>query len=386
MARIGAILCHWLNNVAALMLLSTVMLFTFVGVAAAHEIRPAIADVELTEERIEIELRFTAETLLAGINLDGLEDTNEAPEADQYDALRAEPGSVVAGKMRNKWSSFRNGVIVKAGNETIMLDLISVRVDEIGDPELPRDSFLTLSAPLPRDGSTVQIGWIAAYGPLIIRQAEGGDDAYAGFLDKGALSEPLPRTGTVSEPASSVFLRYIWVGFDHIVPKGLDHILFVLGLFLLSTRIRPLLTQITIFTVAHTITLALAASGVVSISAAIVEPLIALSIVYVAIENVFTRKLTPWRPFIIFVFGLLHGLGFASVLGEFGLAPGRFVSALVGFNIGVEVGQIAVVATAFLLVGLWFGRKPWYRKVVSIPASLVIAAIGAYWAVERAFF
>ncbi len=386
MTRIRTILGNLLYNVAALAVLSTVILFTLVGAGTAHEIRPAIADVELTEERIEVELRLTVETLLSGINLDGLEDTDEAPEAEQYDAIRIEAPSVVAGKVRNQWSSLRNGVIVKAGDETILLDLDRVRVDEIGDPELPRDTFLTLSAPLPRDGSTVQLGWIPDYGPLIVRQAEGGDDAYAGFLDKGALSEPLPRTGVVSESATSVFLRYIGVGFDHIIPKGLDHILFVLGLFLLSTRFKPLLTQITIFTIAHTITLALAATGVVSVSAAIVEPLIAASIVYVAIENVFTRKLTPWRPFIIFVFGLLHGLGFASVLGEFGLAPGRFVSALVGFNIGVEVGQIAVVTAAYLLVGMWFGSKPWYRKVISIPASLVIAAIGAYWAVERAFF
>lgn len=386
MKRIGVFLSSSRSNVACFALMSIMLLFTFVGTAAAHEIRPAIADVTLSEDRITVDIRLTAETLLAGIDLDGLEDTDEAPEAEEYDALRAEPASVIAGKMRNSWSSLRNGLIVQAGDAQILLDLDRVTVGEIGDVELPRDTEVTLSAPLPRDGSMVQIGWVAANGPLIVRQAEGGDDAYAGFLDNGALSEPLPRVGAVSESASSVLLRYIGVGFDHIIPKGLDHILFVLGLFLLSTRLRPLLTQITLFTVAHTITLALAATGTVSVSAAVVEPLIALSIVYVAIENIFTKNLTPWRPFIIFVFGLLHGLGFASVLGEFGLAPGRFVSALVGFNIGVEVGQITVVAVAFLLVGFWFGKKSWYRSVISIPASLVIAAIGAYWAVERAFF
>ena len=371
---------------AGLAVMSMMFLITFIGAAASHEIRPAIADVELSEDRISVELRLTAETLLAGIDLEGLEDTNEAPEADQYDVLRAEPPIVIAGKIRNSWSSLRNGFFVKVGDDEIFLDLTNVVVDAIGDVELPRDTIISLSAPLPQNGTSVQIGWAAANGPIIVRQVEGGDDAYAGFLSNGALSEPLPRSGAISENATSVLIRYIAVGFDHIIPQGLDHILFVLGLFLLSTRFRPLLTQITIFTVAHTITLALAASGFVSISAAIVEPLIAVSIVYVAIENVFTKKLTRWRPFIIFIFGLLHGLGFASVLSEFGLAPGRFVSALIGFNIGVEVGQIVVVTVAFLAVGLWFGRKPWYRRVISIPASLAIAAVGAYWAVERAFF
>lgn len=362
------------------------LLITFVNSAIAHEIRPAIADVDLSDDRITINMRLTAESLLAEIDLEGLSDTNEAPGAEKYDALRNEPGSVIAGKFRNAWSRMRNDLTVTAGDETILLDLIRISVDEIGDPELPRDTMIEIGAPLPRNGSDVQVGWTAANGPLIVRQAEGGDDAYAGYLENGALSEPLPRSGSVSESASSALLRYVAVGFDHIIPKGLDHILFVLGLFFLSTRMRPLLTQVTIFTIAHTITLALAATGTVSVPGAIVEPLIAASIVYVAVENVFTRKMSPWRPFIIFLFGLLHGLGFASVLGEFGLAPGRFVSALVGFNIGVEIGQITVIIAAYLLVGLWFGRKPWYRKMISIPASLVIASIGAYWAVERAFF
>ncbi len=114
-----------------------------------------------------------------------------------------------------------------------------------------------------------------------------------------------------------------------------------------------------------------------------VEPLIAASICYVAIENVFTNHLNPWRPAIVFGFGLLHGLGFASVLEEFGLPETHFIPALLGFNVGVELGQITVIAIAFLAVGFWFRNKPWYRSVITIPASLVIAGIGAYWVLER---
>jgi hypothetical protein len=191
------------------------------------------------------------------------------------------------------------------------------------------------------------------------------------------------------------------VGFDHILPKGLDHILFVLGLFFLSTRWGPLLWQISAFTLAHTFTLALGALGWVNISGSIVEPLIAASIVYVAVENLFQRGLTKWRPLIIFGFGLLHGLGFASVLSEFGLPDDQFIPALIGFNVGVEVGQLTVIAMAALVllgcVRLAKGSDlneveapvasyPVMFRAVSLPASLIIAIVGAYWCVERVFF
>jgi hypothetical protein len=185
--------------------------------------------------------------------------------------------------------------------------------------------------------------------------------------------------------AWQTFKSYIPVGFDHILPKGLDHILFVLGLFFLSTYLRPLVWQISAFTLAHTVTLALGAMGWVNVPGSIVEPLIAASIVYVAVENIFMKGLSPWRPFVIFGFGLLHGLGFASVLGEFGLPEGQFIPALIAFNIGVEFGQLTVIALAFIAVGAMC-RKAWYRARIAIPASCVIAAVGAYWCVERVFF
>ncbi|HGG63113.1 MAG TPA: HupE/UreJ family protein, partial [Rhodobacteraceae bacterium] len=195
----------------------------------------------------------------------------------------------------------------------------------------------------------------------------------------------IPVSGGAQQTGWQTFLHYIPVGFDHILPKVLDHILFVLGLFFLSTHLRPLLWQVTAFTLAHTVTLALGAMGWVTVPASIVEPLIAASITYVAIENVFTSGLSRWRPFVIFGFGLLHGLGFASVLGEFGIPDDQFFPALIAFNVGVELGQLTVISLAFLAVGMWFRNKPWYRSRISIPASVVIATIGAYWFFERVF-
>jgi hydrogenase/urease accessory protein HupE len=173
------------------------------------------------------------------------------------------------------------------------------------------------------------------------------------------------------------------LGFTHILPLGLDHILFVLGLYLLSVHIRPLLIQVTSFTVAHSVTLGLGLYGVVTVSPSIVEPLIAASILFVAVENFVTDRLTLWRPYLVFGFGLIHGLGFAGVLHEIGLERDDFVNGLVAFNVGVELGQLAVIAIAFLATGLWFRDRPWYRNRIVRPASVVIGLAGAYWLVER---
>ena len=202
---------------------------------------------------------------------------------------------------------------------------------------------------------------------------EGGRESAPFTLDKAVV--PLSRW--------SIVQRYLALGFTHILPRGADHVLFVLGIFLLAVALRPVLWQVTAFTVAHTVTLALTIYGVVALPAAIVEPLIALSIVYVAVENVFTARLHAWRPAIVFCFGLLHGMGFAGVLTGIGLPRSEFLPALLAFNAGVEAGQLTVILAAFLLLGLPFRRKPWYRARVVIPGSVTIAAVGLFWFVQR---
>lgn len=185
-------------------------------------------------------------------------------------------------------------------------------------------------------------------------------------------------------PSSEIISRFIYLGFIHIIPEGMDHILFVLGLFFFSTALGPLLIQVTAFTIAHSITLALAVWGVFSLPGSIVEPLIALSIAVVGIENIFFRRMRAWRWLLVFGFGLIHGLGFAGVLKDLGLTQGNFLATLIGFNIGVELGQLAVIALAFV-VTVWFWRKAWYFRSVVVPISALISIIGLYWAVERIF-
>ncbi|HSF14032.1 MAG TPA: HupE/UreJ family protein [Vicinamibacteria bacterium] len=204
------------------------------------------------------------------------------------------------------------------------------------------------------------------------------------MLDRGAESDPIPVEGGAPSPGPiEVSWRYFRLGVSHIVPDGLDHLLFVFGLFLLTPRLGSLLFQVSAFTLAHTLTLALSSYGVVRLAPSVVEPLIAVSIAYVAVENVLTPKLTVWRPLVVFGFGLLHGMGFAGVLGELGLPRRDFLLGLLSFNAGVEAGQLIVLVAAFVIVGS-FRNQPWYRSRLTVPLSLVIAAVGLVWTVERA--
>jgi len=184
---------------------------------------------------------------------------------------------------------------------------------------------------------TRTFGWALPLpvGAYLLGMQEAGEERVLWYWLKGgdpALSVPLlhaPPPPTRAE----VVRQYLALGFTHIVPRGLDHIFFVLGLWLLSLKPKTILKQVTAFTVAHSITLGLTIYGVVSLSPRIVEPLIALSIVYVTAENLVLSEARPWRIAVVFCFGLLHGMGFAGVLRELGLPRAEFFPALISFNV-----------------------------------------------------
>ena len=187
-------------------------------------------------------------------------------------------------------------------------------------------------------------------------------------------------------PTDQVILFYLRLGFTHIIPEGFDHILFVIGLCLLSNKVKVILWQATAFTVAHSITLALSMKNVIVAPSEIVEPIIALSILFVATENLLLSELKPWRILLVFLFGLIHGLGFASSLNEIGLPRNKFATSIISFNIGVELGQVLIILLIFMLLVIPFGKKENYRKWVVTPLSIIIGLIALYWTVERVFF
>lgn len=254
---------------------------------------------------------------------------------------------------------------------------------QVPDGEFALGAY-TLTGHLPATARSLRwyYGMVADPYPFTLTLPDGSTRTE--WVQGDAWSTALPLGGTLTaRPWPARLREYLWLGYTHILPKGVDHLLFVAGLFLLAARLRPVLVQVTTFTVAHSVTLGLALYGVVSLPSRVVEPLIALSIVYVAVENLRTRTLSAGRVALVFLFGLLHGLGFAGVLTGLALPRSDVALGLAGFNLGVEGGQLTAIAALAIVLGPWRDR-PWYRARVVVPASLAIAIVGAYWTVTRA--
>lgn len=276
-------------------------------------------------------------------------------------------------------STFRQRISLQFDGRT---EVPAITYDTIPAPnadEAP-GAMIRLTGPVPADAKQVtwKFGWTFATYAFTVQDGE------TAWLEGGQTSAPL-SVAAVGGPLGKwgIIRQYLALGFTHILPLGLDHMLFVLGIYLLNGRARSVLMQVTAFTAAHSITLGLSMYGLVHVSPRVVEPLIAVSIAYVAVENLLLSDLKPWRVALVFGFGLLHGLGFAGVLTELGLPRSEFLTALLAFNVGVEAAQMAVIGIAFLLVGWGFGHREWYRRRIAIPASLLIACIAVFWTVER---
>lgn len=352
--------------------------------AAAHELRPALFTLTLPEPgKFQIAAEVNLEAELAGIGPQHT-DSNDAPEVAQYNSLRALEPAELEAKFRAGSQAWLDSFQLLFGETRVTPRITFVGIAPPGDVSLARISLVRMAGDVPPGAKAVRLKLSSGFGNSVFQLRRDDGDTQMSWVNDGAESEELLLSGSPRpQGLFELVTLYMAIGFAHILPMGPDHILFVLGLYLLSTRWRPLLIQVTAFTVAHSITLALGVYGVFRLPSEVVEPLIALSIAYVAFENMVTSKLSPWRPFVVFGFGLLHGLGFAGVLEEIGLPQGQFLPALAGFNIGVELGQLAVIAIAWLAVGVWFGNRPWYRSRVVLPCSAVIALVALYWTAER---
>ena len=366
----------------------------FCKTAFADVVKPALVEINVdTDRQIVVEIRASIEALLTGINAQ-YKNTQDAPNAEEYDVYRKMPAAELQQAFVGFQPQLLQSVFIQSVsngvNASIALQVESVVIPPTGYTKVPRISVIQLTGSLPESAEALQWYYPAAFGDnaVRVRQIDKNDEQWHWsqwqWLRDDQVSQVFSLTEIVARQSwFEVVSSYISIGFEHIVPKGLDHIFFILGLFLLSTHWRPLLWQVTMFTVAHTITLGLAMNNVVELPANIVEPLIALSIAYVGIENVLSRRLHNSRLLLVFIFGLLHGLGFAGVLIDFGMPDDDFATALISFNIGVELGQLAVISMAFVLLRLWFKDQDLYRKIIVIPGSVGISIIGIYWFLER---
>jgi hydrogenase/urease accessory protein HupE len=261
---------------------------------------------------------------------------------------------------------------------------ITYAVSPASDAAASPMATIHLTGTIPSGASHLTWRYAWTFASYAVTMRTPGSNPMTEWLEGGQSSTPFALTAPVPPvDRLGTARRYLALGFAHIVPGGLDHVLFVLGIYLLSGRARSVLWQVSAFTAAHSITLGLSMYGLVSVPPSIVEPLIALSIAYVAIENIFLSELKSWRVALVFAFGLLHGMGFAGALKELGLPRSEFVTALLTFNVGVEAGQLAVIGTAFLLVGWYSAHRVWYRSRIVVPSSLLIACTAVYWTIQR---
>ncbi|GMR01528.1 MAG: hypothetical protein BMS9Abin19_0924 [Gammaproteobacteria bacterium] len=358
--------------------------------ALADVVKPALVEISVNNERlISIEVRASIEALLTGINAN-YKNTKNSPNAAEYDKLRKMSASELQQAFVSFKQPFLQSIYLKTVHETVPLQVESVKIPPTGYTKVPRISVIQLTAKLPESAEALKWYYPAKFGDnaVRVRQVDLINDRWHWsqwqWLRDDEASDLFSLTEIVARQSTlEVIASYIEIGFEHIVPKGLDHILFIVGLFLLSTHLPPLLWQVTMFTVAHTITLALSMNNVVELPPSVVEPLIALSIAYVGVENIFVKELHKSRLILVFLFGLLHGLGFAGVLSDFGMPADDFAVALISFNVGVELGQLAVILVAFILLRFWFKDKLIYRKFVVVPGSVFISVVGAYWFLER---
>jgi len=363
-------------------------LLFFIKSSYAHELRPAIANFNIYEKNDiingNLSIRLNLEAIIAEIGLEH-SNTEKSKESKEYENLRNMSSFELLEKFNSKVKNFQNKIYLKSSNSDYNLTLLNINIPEVGNTKIIRDTIINFDIKDLKD-EDLMFAWDNNLGSIILRVNSVDNEAlYSGLIETGKKSDWFSAINKSKKGLTDNIKSYIQLGFKHIIPKGLDHILFVLALFLLSSKLKPLILQVSIFTLAHTITLFLGAINLIKISALIVEPIIALSIFFVAIENLFTENIKKLRPYIIFIFGLLHGLGFAGVLNEIGISDELFISSLISFNIGVELGQISIIILSYIFIALLFQKKSWYRNRITRPLSLIIATVGLYWFIQRIF-
>lgn len=362
----------------------TVALTWIASAVAAHPANLVSAVLTLQPDgAYRLIVRFDLPALLANerpawVSDDSMRRIMQSDDGELEDHLRS-------GALR-----LQRQIQVDCGNsqfiESTMLEFPSRQVVREWGTSFPLTQECVLGGELHRGASHVSVKLPDVLGDAVFTLERKGEEPIIELVSAGGWSSPQTiALAPVEQPPVSAWaspIQFIQLGFVHILPRGFDHILFIAGLFLLSQKFKPLLWQVTAFTAAHTISLAMAMLGVIQLSASIVEPLIAASIAFIAVENLFTADLKPWRPAVVFGFGLIHGLGFAGILREMQLPQGQLVPALLSFNVGVELGQLSVLTILYVFAGGFRGAT-WYRPRFAIPVSFAIACVAGFWTVQR---
>lgn len=353
----------------------------------ADVINPTLVEVTAYQDKqIKVELLLNIEAVLSNSAI--YKNSKNSPNSDRYDYFRQLLPEQVKQHFLNDLPHFLSQakLMIKNTSTTLAMKVVSLEVPDIGYQGRPRLSKLVLTTQA--DISKPMIWhYQAAYGEFVYRYRFYNPDEYTWSVWEWVknTTSPIIFKIPITKSATQTTLDYINIGFLHILPKGLDHILFIIGIALLALSWQKLLTMVTIFTIAHSITLALATYSLVMLPSVVVEPLIALSIAYIGIENLGKPNHLYTRYGVIFMFGLLHGLGFASVLQSFQTDTNSLIYSLIGFNIGVELGQVLIIS--LVLFGLWFLRLLSIdtKTYATQPIAVLITITGLLWMFERIF-
>ena len=339
---------------------------------------------------MNVEVRLNAELILSNIDASNISNTNSSPLTEIYDRYRLLNKKDLENSLLESWKDISSNIDIKINNKLKKIDLIKIDTQDVKNFEISRDTLISFRVLLNQKSENFTFKWIKNYGPIILRENNDlklEDELVTEYLQSGTESDPIFFNENNFRSMFVSFTKFFVLGIQHIIPKGLDHILFIFGLFLFSSSLNKLIKQITIFTIAHSITLIFVSLSLIKINPQIVEPIIALSIVYVGLENIFKNYIKEYMRYVVILFfGLLHGLGFALVLSDIGYRSSKLFLNLISFNIGIEVAQISIILFLYLLVAIKFANNKYYRIAFQIPSSIFIASIGLYWFIERIGF
>ena len=351
--------------------------------------------LNMTEVRAAVDREYQLEVLVQ-IDL-----SKEFETAEAYLAFSETDPSAAQLIHSEIWDVLANSIDVRVDEERVLLGVdsvtppLDVTIDDFKNPFVWPKSEVVLSGTVPRDGESLQITFQTDMGfeePIALSMTSsitgksksrwlvaGQSSPYFNYNREGS-----PNVIPDSDRADrfGAFIHYLYLGVKHILPGGMDHLLFVLGIFLAARTFRPLLLQISVFTIAHTITLGLATYRIIEPPSQLVEIMIALSILWLGLENMFRWKPSKTRLWVIGGFGLVHGMGFAGALSGLELPPSEFLIGLLGFNVGVEIGQLCFIVLLALSIG-WFRKRSWYSKRIVLPISLGISIVALFWAIQR---
>jgi hydrogenase/urease accessory protein HupE len=334
--------------------------------ALAHPVPFSYMDLRLQRDVIDA-------TLVVHV-FDAGHDLNIAPAERLLDAetARREAGALTA---------------MLAPRFTVTVDGRALSPTWLGVEPMPDRQSLRLRFTLPLSAAPGVVQLTARMFPY-----DPQHQTFLNIYDNGALSQGILDAGHdrfeyvtgTTQGRMAVVRRLLPAGIEHIL-IGPDHVLFLIGLLLAGGTIRQLAFMVTAFTVAHSLTLSLAALNLLSPSPRIIEPAIALSIVYVGADNLLARDGRDLRVWIAFAFGLIHGFGFANVLREMALPRGALAWSLLSFNIGVEIGQVMIVVIVASLFAWLRARSETAGRQLAIAGSIIVIAAGAFWFVQRVF-